>query len=92
MLVRGERWIVVRLARVGGRPSEGALQSSGYAKLDDALRGWNDLIAKIDRTKRTFQAGETAAAARTTRNSRRERSGTCAIAHLRAGGRRCPHA
>ena len=79
MLVRGERWIVVTLARAGGRPSDDVLERSGYAKLDDALRGWDDLIAEInrnnaryfeglvERAKRTFQAGEAATAARATR-------------------------
>jgi transcriptional regulator with XRE-family HTH domain len=72
MLVRGERWIVLNLARVGGRPADHVLESSGHARLEAAMRGWDELIADIDRgnaryftrllaaTKRKFSAGETA--------------------------------
>jgi transcriptional regulator with XRE-family HTH domain len=54
MLVRGERWLVVRLGRVGGPPSDDVLASSGYAELDDALHGWDDLIAEIDRNNARY--------------------------------------
>jgi transcriptional regulator with XRE-family HTH domain len=72
MLVRGERWIVVNLARVGGRPTEEALEALGFAKFAATMEEWDALIAGIDRANAryyarvlaavqgTFAAGETA--------------------------------
>ena len=49
MLVGGERWIVLNLARVGGRPSDEVLEAFGYARVEAAMREWDALITDIDR-------------------------------------------
>jgi hypothetical protein len=64
MLVRGERWTVLNLARIGGPPSEVALSEAAFPALEESLQRWDAAIADIERGNAEFFARLLASAQR----------------------------
>jgi hypothetical protein len=49
MLVRGERWIVLNLARAGGPPTEEDLSMTDFAAMEATMKKWDEEISAMRR-------------------------------------------